>query len=240
MPDKLRDTLASRAKIGPFKGRLLDERDQGAELRPGMKGTFVDEQPRDIPSMGQLLNRLQELGAIPGLSDVSPVNQAVAAVKPKYIPFLKQKGIDLIKDVRTLPTFQGFKPEAVSALTQAQSMFPRVFGHLGAIRPKIATESIKGLPRDKKIAGLFAPGYGKAGGEIELNPDVNVDPAKVVAHELTHAAQTIGSGGGLRFDKKYREALDEVGYWDNPLEVGARKAEGKFRKGPRKNQPSND
>ena len=129
---------------------------------------------------------------------------------------LRKQGLKVVGDVRTLPSLSGFSPDAVSAVTMLQQKYPRVFGHL----QKIEAEA---MPKS----------YGKTqqlrGGRSNMTLDAGLADDQVyntAAHELAHTAQHIFPARSMMYNA-YNRIL---GYRDNPLEVGARKAGEQFVK----------
>ena len=146
------------------------------------------------------------------------------AVDPKRIGAIKRAGAQVLgEDVRTLPTLSGTPPSLVSALTQLQSKYPRIFGHLEGID----IEPTKRLTTSNgtKALGTHSRGFHPSGKTSVMRLAGKLgdkDLKETAGHELAHAAQQIKHGG--RFQGKYWLMDLKHGYWNNPFEIGARRA----------------
>lgn len=70
-------------------------------IRPNFEGKFVDLEQRDIPTLGQLTNRIQDIGVIPSEYDfigggAHGAQEAVANVAPHLIADLRKRGKSMI------------------------------------------------------------------------------------------------------------------------------------------------
>lgn len=171
-----------------------------------------------------------------GLTNVA----GVATIDPKIA---RLSGEAMIAQVKA----GNMSPHLKEALIAAQRRYPRLFGHVGAIRQRIPTPngtvpvefgSIEGMSRlsehlggqEKRMTDQFiAPGMSKR------------KTYDTVGHELAHAAQELRGGktfapgakgantaANMDFGNRYT-ALNKIrGYWDNPYETEATKAGNNF------------
>lgn len=141
-----------------------------------------------------------------------------------------EAGRKVLENVRTLPSLSGFSQGAVSALTQLQSRYPRMFAHVTEISPKLSP-----VEKPSGLLGLFGELRGtarpvsamKGTSRLEIAGSLPREQAlETGAHELTHAAQQLRDPRG--FGTKYRRATEALGYKANPYEVRAREAGSNF------------
>lgn len=133
---------------------------------------------------------------------------------PAAMQGVKAAGRKVIEDVRTLPTLSGFTPDSVSALTVAQSKYPRLFGHLGKV------EANPTLPNP----GTTFFGLGKP--RMELAPEVGTAARDTIGHELAHVAQNVRNPKD--FLPIYKKMDEMFGYAKNPFESRARRVGASF------------
>lgn len=137
----------------------------------------------------------------------------------------KSHGIRVLEDMKTLPSFTGFKPETVSAFQLLQQKYPRLFAHLSRVEP-IPQEVIEKKGRKAPWGSQVTDPYVRGMSEIMINPH---QPAgqqlNTAAHELTHAAQSLRD---KHFNHKYAVSNLVTGYKDNPYEISARRNGQKF------------
>ena len=145
---------------------------------------------------------------------------------PAMVRMPREAGMKVLENVRTLPSLSGFSQEAVSALTQLQSKYPRMFGHVSGVSPDVAASA-----RPSGIAGWFGELRGasqptsaaRGTSHISIAPGMPREQIlETGAHELTHAAQHLRNPRG--FGTKYSQATKALGYKQNPYEVRAREA----------------
>jgi len=150
---------------------------------------------------------------------------AVAAVSPTMIAGLRARGARTLKTALDNPAFSN---DVKLALSSAQQRWPRVFGHLddiatvpddrGFLRRMVDTVLLKPI-----TLGSHANKTGSKLSSLEVHPKLGPRQAHgVVAHELTHAAQSLIRPH--KFNADYAEQMRKLGYHGNLYELGANKA----------------
>lgn len=180
-----------------------------------------------------------------GLFDGNPGPEILKAISILPPAMAKKFGEQLLTKLKESGQWG---PEMMEAFTAAQQRYPRLFGHIRAVKPPLHPfERASGVQGAGWRGAAMAKQPASPGRKITTNPgwdeaapylpdDKKVqaslntstlgfkaqprNPVNTVHHELTHAAQQLRRGGD--FEDAYRQAADLVGYQLNPYEVRAR------------------
>lgn len=203
-------------------------------IRPGMKGSFVDLQERDIPTVSQLLGRLGDFGILPTQSDIGGPSEAVTryiTTGAKRIPNVARR---IEGTTNFLQRMKQLGPDAENASTLFAERYPRIAAHMNIEHLTPA------MQKEHPTAEAFTDVGRRARGAFPEQTPVLLGPRAtqvgqhnmedVLLHEGTHVAQDLGNKNTLGMYNASTDALkklgfnDKLSYWMNPFEISARTA----------------
>lgn len=204
------------------------------EIRPGMKGSFVDLQERDIPTVSQLLGRLGDFGILPTQSDVGGPSEAVT----RYITTGAKRVPNIARRMEGTKNFlermKVLGPDAENASKLFAERYPRIAAHMNVehLTPAMQAEH----PTASAFTGV---GFRSKGEFPEQTPVLfgrrayglgQENMEDTLLHEGTHVAQDLGNKNALSMYNASTKALEKIGadpklaYAANPFEISARTA----------------
>ena len=184
--------------------------------------------PAEDPG-GKLMEMIASAGD-PGNWDAGPMEAVSLLTGGQKLENL----LNHLEDLKGTP-FEG-------AYSYLSEKFPHVFGNVRRITSDQGRMQFTNAGQFMNNPAHPAARVARKGlpvGDIHLNPDAagkwfGSDPVEALAHEGTHAAQSLGSGP-QRFEALYDlETIDAGGYLPNKYEVSARKIGKKHKKLARK------
>lgn len=157
------------------------------------------------------------------LGGVMPPTPMVAGVSPANLPFLRERGKNMIDRVKRLGLKYGSNmvpvpPDLIDILEFAQQKYPRLFGHLTDI-----THIGEMFPKDQieRYRGAFQ----KSAGPMTKRGRMSINPQKfnatTIGHELLHSADNLVDPKEYLDKYQFFNTLPG-GYAANSMEVRAR------------------